>query len=280
MTYPEEWSYLTFDHLNLGSGWFSISEPQSVSAHPDLILQDKSTLRGRADFTCWQAAPGHRDWLDESDDNSINTQFVFLTRHWWAEAVPSEELCLLLLSASPWKSSVAPAKTEKQQPHRITSEFSQKSCHLHPHLVLGAVRPNAVNRCHGWISEHIPVSMSRQHSLEMQILHTSVMYTFITYICHFIGQQYTWNSPERPPLKPHGSGSLFIIWAEGWPWPPVGSTLEVSKTECLFPEEEDLNMQRLQGKMLVTSVVLFLILFYFSLFLNLGSCGWVSDRLT
>lgn len=50
----------------------------------------------------------------------------------------------------------------------------------------------------------------------------------------------TWNSPERPPLKPQGSGSSFISWAEGWCCPPMESkhktTSEASACQALSTE--------------------------------------------
>lgn len=50
----------TLHHLNLGCGWFGISESQRVTAHPDVILQDEGTLRGGGDLPCRQAAAHER----------------------------------------------------------------------------------------------------------------------------------------------------------------------------------------------------------------------------
>lgn len=53
--YSGKQSDLAFDHLNLGGCRFGVGERQSVPTNPSVILHDKSTLRGRGDFTCWQA---------------------------------------------------------------------------------------------------------------------------------------------------------------------------------------------------------------------------------
>lgn len=44
-----------FDHLSFGCGLFGISDGQSVAAQAQVILQDQSRLRGRAQLTRQQA---------------------------------------------------------------------------------------------------------------------------------------------------------------------------------------------------------------------------------
>lgn len=56
-----EWLDTAFNHLNLGCGLFGVGECQSETTHPNLILQDKTALRGRGDFTFRQAASGQRE---------------------------------------------------------------------------------------------------------------------------------------------------------------------------------------------------------------------------
>lgn len=171
---------VAFDHLNLGCSWFGISKCQCVTTHPKLILQDKSTLRGRGDFTCWYAAVGKMENIKMLEKHTFSGQsnWYVLTYHRWVEAVPPGGLCPLLRSASPWKSSAPPSKTGSNtvQHHYwiLTKNASRylRSCLLY--LVVGAVWPYAVYCRHGRMSEQVPVSMSRQHPLQTQMYSTLI----------------------------------------------------------------------------------------------------------
>jgi len=52
---------VAFDDLNLGCGRLGVDESQGVAAHPHLVLQDESALRGGGDLPRRQAAAGRRD---------------------------------------------------------------------------------------------------------------------------------------------------------------------------------------------------------------------------
>lgn len=79
-------------------------------------------------------------------------------------------------------------------------------------LIFSSTRADGVHACCRRSAKQIPVSMTRQHSLkthDKHIHHEKLKRSEVTDFRSVFKS--TWNSPERPPLKPHGSGSSFII---------------------------------------------------------------------